>query len=458
MVDRNKKELIDLIKERLKEMPDVPYREGAWEAFRDKNKPVSIHRPLRKLWVAAAVLAVFGSATLVFVNINNTIDDHQIVTNNELPAVLNEDKKGGLLNESDIDNEDKKDKVIVSSKTISKGQLVQASKITGNNLTSNHQGVEDLFSIALSSVQTSITPLNVEKPIVDLSIGAPYQLKLFGDDELREQSAEASLGTERGQGVVPYYAHNQQNLEQLSPKKMSLSNKFELGLFLSPARTMETFDVGGGMLLSYNISKNISVRTGAAFNQYEVGVLAENIGKKAGEIVNHEIGQDFPTVGAYKTEMLSTDIPYRANAIMKPNLKSVTGKVQTLDVPVEIKYNVSKNFYVVGGVSSAIVLSQERFNHLTEYTNPIKLASDQESDRPLNEKELLVRETKSVSKESNVNTNGFGGFINLSIGKKTDISRSLKISVEPFIKLPVGQFKRADMNYTNGGIKVITSF
>lgn len=456
MVDKNKKELIDLIKERLKEMPDVAYREGAWEAFRDKNKPVSMHRPLRKLWIAAAVLAVFGSAALILVNVKNKIDDNQFLTEAVAPQTLNGDKED--VNERYLDKSYKEDRFVTLSQGNSNDQLGKGLKTTGKKEGSNRQGGEDLFSLSLSSLSTSVRALNVKASVVDLTIEPQHQLKLFDDDEVSGYQGEASTGMVMAQNAIQNYENKSQNIEQLTPKRMALSNKFELGLFLSPARTMETFDVGGGMLLSYNLSKNVSVRTGAAFNQYEVGILAENIGKKGGRGVSQEVAQDFVVVGRHETQMLSGDIPYRANAVMKPNLKSVTGKVQTLDIPVEVKYNMNKNFYIVGGVSSAIVLSQERFNHVTEFANPVKLASDKESDRPLNEKELIVRETKSVSKESNINTNGFGGFINLSIGKKTDVSRSLKISVEPFIKFPVGQFKRADMNYTNGGIKVITSF
>jgi len=67
--------------------------------------------------------------------------------------------------------------------------------------------------------------------------------------------------------------------------------------------------------------------------------------------------------------------------------------------------------------------------------------------------------TKSVeSMENNVNTNGFSGFVNFSLGKEVKMNKRVGISVEPYLKIPVGQYRRADMDYTNGGIRIMTSF
>jgi len=48
--------------------------------------------------------------------------------------------------------------------------------------------------------------------------------------------------------------------------------------------------------------------------------------------------------------------------------------------------------------------------------------------------------------------------VNFSIGKEMRVNKRMNLSVEPYVKLPVGSFKQADMNYTNGGIRIITNF
>src|SRR5690606_9221669 len=108
-----------------------------------------------------------------------------------------------------------------------------------------------------------------------------------------------------------------------------------------------------------------------------------------------------------------------------------------------------------GGLSYAVVLSQERLNHYTEYTDAPIYSSASDSNAPTNSPVNTVSTTVAAS-ENNVNTNGFGGFVNFSIGRKTQLGKSVKLSVEPVLALPVGRLRRADSNYTSGGVKIIT--
>ena len=67
--------------------------------------------------------------------------------------------------------------------------------------------------------------------------------------------------------------------------------------------------------------------------------------------------------------------------------------------------------------------------------------------------------TKTInSAENNVNTNGFSGFVNISLGKKVNVRNGVNLAIEPYLKVPVGQYRRADMDYTNGGIRIMTNF
>src|SRR5690606_12894872 len=59
MTDRNK-ELIELIKKGLKNVEELPYKEGAWEAYKAKYEPTRKVRYFALPWVAAAVMALAG--------------------------------------------------------------------------------------------------------------------------------------------------------------------------------------------------------------------------------------------------------------------------------------------------------------------------------------------------------------------------------------------------------------
>ncbi|HLS38996.1 MAG TPA: hypothetical protein VK023_12080, partial [Sphingobacterium bovisgrunnientis] len=67
-----------------------------------------------------------------------------------------------------------------------------------------------------------------------------------------------------------------------------------------------------------------------------------------------------------------------------------------------------------------------------------------------------VKTVKSL--QDNVNPKGFSGFANFSLGKKVNMNRKMSLSVEPFVKVPLGQFRKSDLDYTNSGIRIITTF
>src|SRR5690606_12437218 len=52
--------------------------------------------------------------------------------------------------------------------------------------------------------------------------------------------------------------------------RIPLNDRFQLGLFVSPYATSNQMNVGGGLALSFKINKNLSLRTGASYNSYEV--------------------------------------------------------------------------------------------------------------------------------------------------------------------------------------------
>lgn len=479
MESKNNKELIDFIKAELKGMEDIPYREGAWESFREKHTPVvAIKRPTRHLWVVAAVAAVVGFGILFLQK-----------TDQDIPAGGNQvvqEQKANKTNKSE--GEAKSDLSQEPAWVATESPQAEALGGADNAAAAEKQGAAPVESAgATSALYASngltdtygATHFSPEKSALaglgyaglqglradELAKQADLRLSqrdtkspnLFGagDDATQASATMNPSGLIMAQEADPNFANQQMASNNLSPKKKKLTDRFELGAFLSPSRSTETYDVGGGLLLAYKLNDKLSVRTGASFNQYEVGILASEMGGKRASKGLGDVSYDSPATGM---EMLTADIPYRANSVMLPNLNSVTGKVQTLDIPIELKYNINRQFYVSGGVSSAIVLSQERYEHLTEYTGALSFSSESNTDRPVNKEGVTATEKTQLSTQENVNTNGFGGFVNLSIGRKTNISRKLNLSIEPFVKLPVGQFKRADMNYTNGGIKVITSF
>ncbi len=220
---------------------------------------------------------------------------------------------------------------------------------------------------------------------------------------------------------------------------------------MSPNSTSEKFNFGGGVLVAYNVTKNLSVRTGLAYNRYEVGAMRN-------PVANQDVAVSASREMLEKNNTNSLTAYTMSNAVILPNVNAVSGSVQALEVPLDVKYKSKSGFYASSGLTYAKVTEQERFTHYIENSG----AEVFPDGLPKNQKDLEAG-FKQVSKaikteDQNVKANGFGGFVNLSIGKEMKMNKGFSISVEPYMKLPVGNFKSADMNYTNGGLRIITNF
>lgn len=450
MEDSKKKELIEVIKNRLKNAEPIPYKEGAWEAYSAKYGQTKTRRLPAAFWSAAAALAVAAFASLFLLKEDTAESLVSQKANSAIVQTTPNEEQGAPQREDPTPQ--KTTSTEIEQHLLSIAGPSQALDPTDalprrNNmlqmslLTSTTSELYMEKSIGLGQVELR-RAFPIATPHLDLA-DAPLEESILGSEFTLAQQSGANMARRRESDM------------QLSPKKINVSQKFEFGAFLSPSTTNQSFDVGGGLMLAYQLSDKIAVRTGASFNQYEVGILGSDL---AGRGVQSDLQQNSPVVGPGGAALVSKEVPYRANNLLLPNLNSVSGKVQTLDIPLEFKYNVGKQFYATGGVSYAVVLSQERFNHITEYTGVPTYSSASDSDQPTNQPTASSVERTLQSSDNNINTNGFGGFVNFSIGRKTKLTKSVKLSIEPYVKMPVGQFKRADMDYTNGGLRVITNF
>jgi len=432
MKDRNK-ELIELIKEGLKNAEELPYREGAWEAYRAKYDSARRVSYFSLPWVAAAVMAL---ASLIFLF-------HDWKGSNESVKVVETQEKSWSAPTISLPQEPDK-------RVTTMGGLNRLS--SSSNLKDIEETQKDRKMLHKIDLQAMELPHLNSKPLRVAKIQTPDRLPSYRQDSRPVAVWPYDDDLIAGEPLDPNFAHQRESAHHLAPKKLRLTDRFELGAFVSPSTTDQSFDLGGGLVFAYRLNDRIAVRTGASFNQYEVSMLKSQV---------QEIGAEMKEAAApikNTDNLISKEASsLRTNSFFIPNLNAVTGKVQTLDIPLEIRYNVTKEFYATGGVSYAAVLSQERFDHYEESAGIPTYSSASDSEKPVANPVTTV-ETTQVSNDENINTNGFGGFVNFSVGRRVNMGRTLKVSIEPFVKLPVGQFKRADMNYTNGGIRIMTSF
>lgn len=443
MKDKSNKELIDVVREQLKAFEETPYKHGAWESYKATYESAGKTRRL-KGWYWASAAAVVAMGIGLFISQRQTVDIpvQQVVHTDQKPAASPVEQGAGNVSDA-----------TPTLPLMNTNESEVFAPIKGREAHNVSVSLTNTFAhyaqIAVQHIISSVTPetaANVpasQLAYTPIAVGSPV-LRDLHDTDAQEADIDLGMGFALAQQDAGSNLKKENQALALAPKKVRILSKMELGAFLSPSTTDSKIDLGGGLVLGYQLNDKLTLRTGASFNQYEVGILPS-------QMYGKEQAQNSPVVG-----QASKDMPYKTYATL-PNINAVTGKVQTLDIPLELQYKMGKQFYTSVGVSYAAVLSQERFNHYQENADPLMFSSTSNTERPTNE-EVKVVERKVQSVDNNVDPNGFAGFVNLSIGKKTNLSKALKLSIEPYVKIPVGQFKRADMNYTNGGIKVITTF
>lgn len=455
---KSEKEIIDDIISRIKEQPDRGYREGAWENFKRQNPGTTGRtRPMARWISAAAALLLVGMGTLYYVK-NSVILPTSDTNVNAVVEHKSTPKEASAPGQSQIETTT----AIPQNNTVN-NPLDRTSAMGNNAILADRnnyaqsQGVKPSLSLPLM-VET-LTPMD-------------NQIETASGNTLREalvMPRYASIDIKKPQSATPIPENlilaaksiptSELNLKEVETrnqnKQVRFGDKFDLALFVSPQSTGQKTNVGGGLTLAYNLTNKISVRTGASYNSYEVGMMKNPIEPSSSETVvvsqNHS---NAPTIG----KMMNGYSSPENNRMILPNVNAVTSIVQSVDIPLEVKYNVGKSVYAVAGVSYSAILGQERNAHYVDNVN-VETFSQGFPENESQMKSAVKAVNRTVkSAEENVSTNGFNGFVNFSIGKKVKVNNRFGVSVEPYFKIPVGQYRRADMDYTNGGIRVMTNF
>ncbi|MGJ1446775.1 hypothetical protein ACR79S_12070 [Sphingobacterium spiritivorum] len=453
MAKENKKELIDDIADKLRDY-ELPYREGAWEKFASLDKGRK-SRVLWPYWSAAAVILALGISYITYNTGDlqgdnagvNTIAKKENTTQHAIPGA-GQDSPSAPVESSDANVNQVHPNIINSSSKGLENRLASLSDPQQHATTYIAADQSARVSVPFNELRTAmLTTSQIGGHLSELQSKNEVEMTIIcvtadATPQVKEESkfSLSVLGTDNQQQTL---ANQQIN----RPKAMG--RKWELGAFVSPASASSEVSMGGGLSVAYNLSKKLSVRSGVSLQNYQMA-MALNPGKPSS---SSPVSMDSPVGNSYLIDMSSVQ------SRMNPNFTAVSGSVLTLDIPVEMKYAITRNLYTTAGVSMVSVLQQERLNHYVENINGNTFAGKNANGVGAAESNNIQAVNKTVkSNEQNVETNGFNGFINLSIGRKLPIKKAFSISVEPFYRLPLGQFKNSDVNYSNGGIKVITNF
>jgi hypothetical protein len=388
------------------------YVPGAWENFNKKDdKKTGLIYWIGGLSTAAAVLLI---GFLFFFKaedkkVANGVN-HNIAKN--APGVLTPDLKAetGLLapnnqieqivttNNNRVESnpllQDKEElALVVEPSPLSNPNTVIAALVPEN--TSNK---EQNQAVAVAGDQTNT---NTKKPITI-------------DEFLANENTKNRMDKERGEKHTP-------------------NKRWDLGVVVAPSiGNNEKLNMGYGVSMAYNLSSKVSVGSGLSYN--EMGASKDIIGNAA---------PNSPSANALVSDTKS--------------LQSVNTRVTGIDIPLELRYNLSSRFYANVGVSAFAVINQQQNNVYLQGTvmqrTAVNLAGDVQP-----QSFFMTEQVSEKAPEALSPNNKLIGFYNFSFGYRQKLSKDKFIGIEPFIKVPMSDVTKENLRLLGTGLKIKFDF
>jgi len=405
------KELIEHITAQLQNHEET-YPNGAWERFSEKkNKRRGI--AFWPLWAAAALILVFGG---VFFAQNNNIDQKKDIAITKPKARQNATADGNTnantetkTNPTSLNNgispvnnlaANRPAKITESTKPLLTAQTGYPFINTSDQLTSANNNLLDnkLAGANLSDLKTKQFDILTEKKKPQPAAQTSFEKLLVQDS----------------------YAN-----QQKPPSKTNVNSKWQPDVYIAPAMGNDNkVTMNYGFSLSYAIANKLSISSGVSYASIST------------------------------TESLNASAP---QTLSGKNLESVDAKVRGINVPLELKYNISDKLYTNIGVSALAVLNNSQQNNYI--VNQVQSFSSPTVNGYADSKTLIVKEkTTEPQPEANIDPDKYIGFYNFSLGYKQKISKKNNIAIEPFLRLPMKTFSKENLNLTNGGLRLKIDF
>ncbi len=165
--------------------------------------------------------------------------------------------------------------------------------------------------------------------------------------------------------------------------------------------------IDAGFLLGYNINNRLSFETGFIWNEKNYSSAGEN----------------------FNMDGVRSAMP--AGMI----INSLESNSSLVEIPVKVKYNfIHKNkadFFLTGG-ASAYIMTKEKNNYSV----------------------TLNGNNEKISGVYSKDNYGLPAVVNVSLGYEHEISRSLNIRIEPFLKIPLQGIGVGSLPVTSAGVQI----
>ena len=420
------KELIEQIAETLRNHVE-PYREGAWERFSTtlvkKKKPL-----LWPYWSAAATLLLAAGVWLW-----SRPEMEPIAARSEAAMKLPAPSGRGESAEAVTTPAPE-----IPAPAIQAGPAAAISGAHPSSAPHRTRSERDAARIASAESRAEDNGVPSDKlaePEVGESVALEEHTGGVSDaDRVRLALAEP-LAKEEGEPHI-----DRQEYPEVRAAKDGSRGKWNLGIAVSPNVTRERMDFGGGLTVAYQLSDKLSVGSGVSIGRLGMGENPNYNPGGSSRLNNPASMEGF----AQSREQYKRDV-------------SLTSKVVALDVPLDFRYEVFKGVFTSVGVSYVAVLSEERTEHFIAGLNETTFGADKMAGKDLMASTTVTYRSEKTDDQP-LKGKGYAGFMNFSVGRKMGLSKNVFLSIEPYFKLPIGRLSNEQMDFTNGGIRIVTGF
>ena len=408
-------ELITHIRESLM-AHEEEYVPGAWEDFiKEKPKKRGLFFWLGGLSSAAAVLLIgFG---LFF-----ALNKKDLPKNPEI-AVTKPVKDGSLLPQAS--------EVVSAVPSVQKqGTPISTTKNNSLSLAGDvmetRQGTIDLST---NGPRSAMAQMETNQPTVN-SGSKPERIVS------QEQVVNQTPAVEKKQSFEDFLIGEtkQNGIANTGKSTNKRESKWEMGVVVAPSfGNSKKLNMGYGVSMGYALSDKVSINSGISYNEMGASRTIEN---------------------PPNTAMMSVSVGGEV-ANESKELKAVNAQLRGIDIPLELKYHLSKRLYANVGISAFAVIDQKQQNTFIES----KVAPQAYDGGSSIAKAMVLNRTVSEeAPKEEVKNAPYLGFYNFSVGYKQKISKGKAFSVEPFVKLPMKELKQENLYLIGTGVRLKFDF
>lgn len=149
---------------------------------------------------------------------------------------------------------------------------------------------------------------------------------------------------------------------------------------------------------------------------------------------------------------------FAENSRTSRNLNATNVDLISLDVPINIRYNLdwqkSKGLSISMGISSLAYLRENYTNNFTETRLVPTFADEPAAEFGPVSFETEVAEVQEQDNNAAFQTLEWAGLLNLSVGLRYPVFKTMSMEIEPFIKYPLRRFTEQELRLGSGGINM----